>query len=77
MSTATRSGRISKPPVRYEPKETVIDDYSDEDVDEGESCDEEDEDVEEDDDDDEEDGDEHGNLKGFVTSDDEESDEEA
>ena len=27
METRTRSGRISKQPIRYEPKEVVIDDF--------------------------------------------------
>ena len=33
----TRSGRISKPPVRYEPVEEVTDDYAEEDHDVEES----------------------------------------
>lgn len=75
IATRTRSGRISKPPERYEPKEEVIDDYSDESEDEESDDDEEDDDEESDDeeeDDDEEDGDEEGNLKGFITYDSEE-----
>lgn len=37
MDTRTRSGRVSKPPVRYEPVEVVEDDYADDDYDEDES----------------------------------------
>ena len=33
----TRSGRVSKPPVRYEPVEQVEDDYNDDEYDEDES----------------------------------------
>lgn len=67
--TQTRSGRISKPPIRYEPVEQVDDDYSSDDYDESESvansalessADEE----EEDDDDD------GSSLEDFVESDD-------
>jgi len=36
-TTRTRSGRISKPPTRYEPVEQVEDDYAAEDYDEDES----------------------------------------
>jgi len=36
-TTRTRSGRISKPPTRYEPVEQVEDDYAPEDYDEDES----------------------------------------
>jgi len=36
-TTQTRSGRISKPPTRYEPVELVEDDYASEDYDENES----------------------------------------
>jgi len=60
----TRSGRLSKPPQRYEPKEQVIDDFDEE----GEESDEE----SDSDSSDEEDADEHGNLNGFVTYDDDE-----
>jgi len=35
--TRTRSGRISKPPTRYEPVEQVEDDYAEEDYDDSES----------------------------------------
>lgn len=70
----TRSGRVSKPPVRYEPVEQVEDDYAAEDYDSDESdikSDEEDDFSEEDDD--EEDADEDGNLDGFVVPDKSES----
>lgn len=73
----TRSGRQVKKPERYEPVEVPIDDFSDGDV----SDDFSDEDIEESDFDsesesesDDDDADEHGNLKGFVVSDDEEYD---
>lgn len=36
-SLRTRSGRVSKPPVRYEPVEQVEDDYNDDEYDESES----------------------------------------
>ena len=75
----TRSGRVSKPPVRYEPIEQVEDDYSDEDYDTElpEDSDISDDDTDEDDeDDDEDDADEDGNLDGFVVPDKSESDEE-
>ena len=36
-TTRTRSGRISKPPTRYEPVEQVEDDYASDDYDEDES----------------------------------------
>ena len=74
MTTRTRSGRISKPPDRYEPKEEVIDDYSDESGDDEEDSEDEEEDEEdsEDEEDDSEEEDEEGNLKGFITYDSEE-----
>ena len=75
--TRTRSGRVSKPPVRYEPIEQVEDDYDSDDYDSviGDT------DVEDDDDEseefsDEDDADEDGNLDGFVVADKSESDEE-
>jgi hypothetical protein len=37
MDTRTRSGRVSKPPTRYEPVEVVEDDYADDDYDDDES----------------------------------------
>jgi hypothetical protein len=75
-TTRTRSGRVSKPPTRYEPVEQVEDDYAPEDYDtedEGESS----EDIstdDEDEDEDESDADEDGNLDGFVVPDKSESD---
>jgi len=75
----TKSGRVSKPPVRYEPVEQVEDDYSAEDYDSDEDDvddDDEDDDDEDDFDDDDEDADEDGNLDGFVVPDKSESDEE-
>ena len=78
--TRTRSGRVSKPPERYEPQEQVEDDYSDGDYDTDESeirsNFEEDDDADEEDDD-EEDADDDGNLDGFVVPDKSESDSES
>jgi hypothetical protein len=70
----TRSGRVSKPPVRYEPVEQVEDDYAPEDYD-TEDPDDSSEDIEtdEDEEDDESDADEDGNLDGFVVPDKSES----
>lgn len=68
----TRSGRVSKPPVRYEPVEQVEDDYSDGNYDTDESM------VESGASSyttsDEDDADDDGNLDGFVTSDKSDSD---
>lgn len=74
----TRSGRVSKPPVRYEPVEQVEDDYSDAEYDshESDTCDDDVSDVDSDEEDDEEDADDDGNLDGFVVPDKSESDEE-
>jgi hypothetical protein len=75
----TRSGRVSKPPVRYEPQEQVEDDYAPGDYDTTESSSIEsietsDEDEESDFD---EDADDDGNLADFVVPDkNEESDSE-
>ena len=74
--TRTRSGRVSKPPERYEPIEQVEDDYGPDDYDTDES------DVltgessfdDSDEEDDEDDADEDGNLDGFVVPDKSESD---
>ena len=66
----TRSGRVSKPPQRYEPVEQVEDDYADDDYDTEESpvsstvSDEDTSDIDE-----ESDADEYGNLDGFVVAD--------
>mgnify|MGYP006267207295 CR=1 FL=1 len=73
--TRTKSGRVSKPPVRYEPVEQVEDDYADDDYDTDESdisstISSDDEDEEEDDD---SDADDDGNLDGFVVPDKSES----
>ncbi len=74
-TTRTRSGRVSKPPERYEPVEQVEDDYADEDYDSQESdvsseisYDSDEEDVDDDE------ADEDGNLDGFVVADKSESD---
>ena len=61
--TVTRSGRLIKKPVLYEPDEVCEDDYSDEE-DFGDDDDIEEEEEEEEEDDDE--SDENGNLKDFV-----------
>ena len=74
-TTRTRSGRVSKPPVRYEPVEQVEDDYAPEDYDSDESSDVSSEvsyDSSEEDLDD--DADDEGNLDGFVVPDKSESD---
>lgn len=70
--TTTRSGRVTKPPERYEPVEQVEDDYAPEDYDSDES------DVSSEVSYDESEIDEEGddNLDGFVVSDKSESDEE-
>lgn len=75
VEVRTRSGRISKPPVRYEPIEQVEDDYDPEDydTDEPDSDDSDDDEEEEYSDDDDEDADEYGNLDGFVVPDKNES----
>ena len=73
--TRTRSGRISKPPTRYEPVEQVEDDYAEDDYDSDESeikSGEDSDDFSEEDTDDE-DADEDGNLDGFVVPDKSES----
>ena len=72
----TRSGRVSKAPIRYEPVEQVEDDYAPEDYDTEDEC-ESLEDIstdEDEEDEDESDADEDGNLDGFVVPDKSESD---
>lgn len=79
-NTVTRSGRVSKPPVRYEPVEEVEDDYDadDYDTDEPESDEDLDDDSDEEfDNSDEDDADEYGNLEGFVVPDKNESDDDS
>jgi len=74
-SVRTRSGRISKPPVRYEPVEDVTDDYSRDEHEDFEEESDTDEDFSEDSEeesDDDSDEDENGNLKGFVVDDEDE-----
>ena len=74
-ATRTRSGRVSKPPTRYEPVEQVEDDYAPEDYDSQESgCDTDDSFEDSDEEDDEDDADDDGNLDGFVVPDKSESD---
>ena len=70
-ATRTRSGRVSKPPVRYEPIEQVEDDYGpdDYDSDESEILSDDSFGEDEDEEDDEDDADEDGNLDGFVVPD--------
>ena len=72
----TRSGRVSKPPVRYEPVEQVEDDYSDGEYDshESDTCDDDISDDDSDEESDEDDADDDGNLDGFVVPDKSESD---
>ena len=74
-TTRTRSGRVSKPPVRYEPVEQVEDDYAadDYDSDESEIHSNDDDTADDDEEDDESDADEDGNLDGFVVPDKSES----
>jgi hypothetical protein len=75
--TRTRSGRVSKPPVKYEPIEKVEDDYDADDYDshESEIASNFEDDADEEDEEDEDDADEDGNLDGFVVADKSESDE--
>ena len=73
----TRSGRVSKPPVRYEPQELVEDDYAPDDYDTSESTTVESIKSSDDDDESDFDADEDGNLADFVVPDkNEESDSE-
>lgn len=73
----TRSGRVSRPPVRYEPVEQVEDDYADDDYDSQESSDISSEvSYDSSEDDPEDDADDEGNLDGFVVPDKSESDSE-
>lgn len=73
--TRTRSGRVSKPPTRYEPVEQVEDDYAPEDYDSAESSDVSSEvSYDSSEEDLEEDADDEGNLDGFVVPDKSESD---
>lgn len=66
METRTRSGRVSKPPTRYEPVEIVEDDFSDSAYDDDETDGDDEEDEE---DEDEEDDDDAGSLNEFVVDD--------
>jgi hypothetical protein len=74
----TRSGRVSKPPERYEPIEQVEDDYGPEDYDSDDSDGSEDIETDSDeyDEDDDDEIDENGDLKDFIVPDKSESDEE-
>ena len=73
--TRTRYGRVSKPPVKYEPVEKVEDDYATDDYDshESEIASNFEDDEDDEDEDDEDDADEDGNLDGFVVADKSES----
>jgi|Laugresbdmm110dn_1035115.scaffolds.fasta_scaffold00310_3 hypothetical protein len=73
--TRTRSGRVSKPPAKYEPIEKVEDDYDADDYDshESEIASNFEDDADEEDEEDEDDADEDGNLDGFVVADKSES----
>lgn len=71
--TRTRSGRVSKPPTRYEPVENVTDDYADDDYDEDDPNGENDEsDDDEESDDEESDEEETESLKDFIVDDEDE-----
>ena len=73
-TTRTRYGRVSKPPVRYEPVEQVEDDYDAEDYDTEDPDDISEEiETESDEEEDESDADDDGNLDGFVVADKSES----
>lgn len=75
-TTRTRSGRVSKPPVRYEPVEQVEDDYDADDYDTEDPDDISEEiETESDEEEDESDADDDGNLDGFVVADKSESSE--
>ena len=73
MEVRTRSGRVSKPPERYEPQEVAEDDYDLDDYDESES--ELDSDIEYSDEEFEDE--DEGSLKDFVESDKSESEEDS
>jgi len=78
--TRTRYGRVSKPPVKYEPVEQVEDDYADDDYDSDDTDDLDDVEIETDSDEeefDEDDADDDGNLDGFIVPDKSESDSES
>lgn len=70
----TRSGRVSKPPERYEPVEQVEDDYAPDDYDSHESDISSEISYDSDEEGSEDDADSDGNLDGFVVSDKSESD---
>lgn len=77
--TRTRSGRISKTPDRMKPTEDIVeDDFDDDeyDTDYDGSCDEELCETDSEDECVDSDEDENGNLKGFIVSDNEDSDDE-
>lgn len=68
QTTKTRSGRLVKPPIRYEPTEQVEDDYSSDEYDS--DGDEDDEDIySSDDESDTDDDDSEGSLRDFVVPD--------
>ena len=78
--TRTRYGRVSKPPVKYEPIEQVEDDYADDDYDSDDTDGLDDVEIETDSDEedfDEDDADDDGNLDGFIVPDNSESDSES
>jgi len=71
----TRSGRVTKPPERYEPTEQVEDDYAEDDYDTHDPTDvSSDTETDSDEEDDESDADEDGNLEGFIVPDKNDSD---
>jgi hypothetical protein len=68
MAYTTRSGRVSKPPVKYEPIEIVTDDYDDGSDSESEECSDlsDSESDSESETESDSDADEHGNLRDFI-----------
>jgi hypothetical protein len=66
MVITTRYGRTIKQPVRYEPQEVCTDDYSEDEYDDESVSESDDEESDSD-----SEADEHGNLRNFVTYDEE------
>ena len=77
----TRSGRVSKQPVRLEPTEIPEDDYSEDEASDEDFCETDGEDIcetgDESESENDSDADEHGNLRGFVVDDDDVSEDES
>jgi hypothetical protein len=72
----SRSGRLVKKPILYEPVERPEDDFKEDEYDEDDDDEEDEEDDEDEEDEDDEDADECGNLKGFVIEDEEEEEDD-